>query len=163
MTLLAGSVAQVSGEATHRVSPKCWHVEMSEIFRYGRIRPASFQEVTMGNTARQREIKAVRTAGRPPVGKCVLCRKKIANTVALVNLSNGRPAHEKCRDDYARDKVQRNPDQRNRNHGWEAQEVTARRAMAANREQVLRGDTFRSQKPSTWRVGGAPSSTPETR
>lgn len=117
----------------------------------------------MGNTPRQREIKAARTAGKPPVRKCVLCRKKIANTVALVNLSNGRPAHEKCRDDYARGMVQRNPTQRNKSHGWEAQEATARRAMAANRDQVLSGDTFRSQKPSTWRVGSAPSSTPETR
>lgn len=134
---------------------------MSEILRHWKIHPvASIQEVTMGNTPRQREVKAAHTAGKQPGRKCVLCRKKITNAVALVNLSNGRPAHEKCRDDYARDKVQRNPNQRNKSHGWEAQEAAARRAMAVNRNQVLSGDTFRSQKPSTWRVGSAPSSTP---
>ena len=110
----------------------------------------------MGNTPRQREVKAAHTAGKPPVRKCVLRRKKITNTVALVNLSNGRPAHEKYRVDY--DTIQRNPNQRNKSHRWEAQEASARPAMAANRDQVYAGDTFRSQKPSTWRDGSAPHS-----
>lgn len=92
------------------------------------------------------------------VGKrCALCRKTLYVQDQVAQLSTGKPAHQECKVAYAARK------KRGSTTTWSDQEALAQRQMKAHRDQLLAGETFRGHKPSTWRLGGSPSSTPETR
>lgn len=92
------------------------------------------------------------------VGKpCSLCHETLYIQDEVSPLSTGKTAHKECKAAYAARK------QRHAGTGWAGQESAARRQMSAHRGELLAGETFRGRKASTWKRGGSPSSTPETR
>jgi hypothetical protein len=96
----------------------------------------------------------------PPahVGKpCPLCHETLYIQDEVDQLSTGKTAHKACKAAYAARKQSGDGAQ------WTGQDAAARRQMSAHRGRLLDGETFRSRKPSTWKLGSSPSSTPETR
>lgn len=101
-----------------------------------------------------------RRSRQTPVGgrKCSFCKKNLYPEDDAATLSNGNRAHRECKAHYAARRSGGRSAQ-----SWASQEKSAQREAAVNRARVLSGETYRAGKQSSWKLGGSPSTTPETR
>ncbi|MCW4355230.1 hypothetical protein ONR57_18150 [Hoyosella sp. YIM 151337] len=86
---------------------------------------------------------------QPRRGKCAVCYERFRHNARTTTTPTGKVVHEACGK-----KLQQQ---------FDAAERTAQRAAQRNRDAVLSGSTYASQKTSSWRLGGSPSGSGSSR